>query len=321
MNSLFRNNTNINNVVGGTTMFSAQLAYLILVMTGVALLIVGLVHLVKVAQQCLETTGYYEAFESPPPPTGGRDAKEAQLKAYIQKAARLNTILEADVDTFTENIQDVCDVYAQVGDIYVENNSGPRSESEYSLPKATLDALLSRRRTASKQRFLEARSIYGQSQNTPVYECFTNPPPATRAELEDDLRTELVMLETKLQNIVSGSTGNKFASVGALQKFNEKYITKTAREMTESRDQMVEGYAPAAPAAPAASPPPAVLSMTGATLLAHADTVLQKAEQVHTAIVTQRDTAKKQLGLVEELKSTTSRLETGNITGGDVGVR
>ena len=193
-------NNNINNAIDIIKQESVggKLLFMLLTLFAVGLLITGVVYLIKLAQQCLEAQGYYEPFAS-----SANETYKNNLVERIQKIKKLNAVLDDSIDTFNDNVQDSCEVYAQVEDIYVGNNSSPASEEEYNLPKAELDSRLARRKQSAKKRFQDARGIYGASINTPVYECFTNPD-SSISELEDELRTELEELETKIHSVEIG---------------------------------------------------------------------------------------------------------------------
>lgn len=303
------NNNNVINIPKPEGM-SGTIAYMLLTMFVVGLLIAGVVYLIKVAQQCLEAQGYYEPFASP----SAAETYKQNLMERIQKIKELNSVLDDSIDTFNDNVQDTCEVYAQVEDIYVGNNSSPASEDEYNLPKEELDRRLARRKQSAKKRFQEARGIYGTSINTPVYECFENPASSSVPELEDELRVELQDLETKIQSVQVGSVGQKGDSLNALLKFNNKYIKKSLQEMGNEKARLLEGFDGLLP--PSEHPP--LQTVSGAALLKRADMAIIKANGIYGSITDQHTTVKQQQELVKEITKTTSRVESGNITSGDL---
>jgi archaellum component FlaF (FlaF/FlaG flagellin family) len=269
----------------------------------VGLLIAGIVYLIKLAQNCLEATGYYESFT---------DTKQSnytqELKQRIQKIKELNTVLDASIDTFNDNIQDTCDVYAQVEDIFVGNNSTPNSDYEYNLPKAELDQILERRKQSAKKRFQEAKNIYGTSINTTVYECFTDTSDETIPDLEDELLIELRDLETKIHGVEVGSIGQKGNSLNALLKFNNKYIKKSLQQMGNEKARFIEGF----------DENPQLQQLTGSELLIRADKAILKANKIYDEITDQHTSVQKQKELVKEITKAASRIESGDITTGDI---
>ena len=306
---VFGGNNNNNNIhIPNPESISGKIIFMLLTMSVVSLLIAGVIYLIKLAQQCLDAQGYYEPFASP----GAAETYTKNLKERIQKIKQLNSILDDSIDTFNENVQDTCEVYAQVEDIYVGNNSGPTSEDEYKLPKDELDRRLTRRKQSAKKRFQEARGIYGTSINTPVYECFENP--ESVPELEDELRTELQDLETKIQSVHIGSVGQKGDSLNALLKFNNKYIKKSLQEMGNEKAKLLEGFAGLLPP----SEDQTLHTVSGDALLKRADMAISKANAIYGNITDQQTSVKKQQELVNEITKTTSRIESGNITSGDL---
>lgn len=318
-----------NNFNGNFTMPSSiggQLLFVLLTMIVVALLIAGLVFLIKVAQDCLTNAGYYEPFDTSSPKTYTN-----LLEENIKKVQQLNIEFDENIDLFTENTEITCDVYNQVEDIYVENNSGPTSESEYNLPKDKLDKLLKRRRESAKKRFYDARSIFGKSRGGGIYECFTNESEPSIPELEDDLRTELILLNTKIMNLQASDLAKKVMPLDTLQKFNAKYIKKTTNDMSERKEKVVEGYATSSSNATVKnkedeqrlqevqkSIQKSIQSKSGEDLLREAKYTIDMAERIKKLIQDQNKTAKTQMELVEEMKKTTDRISEGNVTAADV---
>ena len=295
-----KNNNNFNgfdnissNNIGG------QLLFVFLTIAIVALLIAGIVFLIRIAQHGLTNTGFYEPFESPQSAIYVK-----QLQDRLEKAKQFNAALDADVDVFNQNIQDTCEIYAQVEDIYVENNSGPQSESEYQLPKDQLDKLLERRRAGTKKRFTDSRANYGEMMGRPVYECFENPQSVsvTVSEIETELVNELNTLERKIQNVKKGTFGKKADSIDTLLKFNERNISNSLKEMNKEKSRVVEGF----------------VVMTGPALLKKADDLFNAVAQIHGKVDNQQSIIKSQKELVEEMKQTTARVSEGNITPADV---
>jgi hypothetical protein len=303
------NNNNIVNIPSPESV-GGQLLFLFLTILAVSLLIAGVVYLITLAQQCLESQGYYEPFVSP----GAAETYAKNLKERIQKLKQLNSVLDDSIDTFNDNVQDTCEVYAQVEDIYVGNNSGPTTEDEYSLPKEELDRRLARRKQSAKKRFQEARGIYGTTLNVPVYECFENQETTSVQELEDELRAELQDLETKIQSVHVGSVGQKGDSLNALLKFNNKYIKKSLQEMGNEKAKLLEGFAGVLPP----SETPTLSTISGAALLKRADMAIIKANGIYGNITGQQNAVKQQQELVKEITNTASRVESGNITSGDL---
>lgn len=259
--------------------------FMFLTMFVVGLLIAGIIYLIKLAQQCLEAKGYYEPFAA----SSSSLHTPQQLRDRIQKIKELNAILDNSIDTFNTNVQDTCEVYAQVEDIYIGNNSGPNNEEEYNLPQQELDRRLARRKQSAKKRFQEAREIYGESIHTPVYECFAT----QTSDLEDELMYELEELETKIRSVENGTIGKKGDSLNALLKFNNKYIKKSLQEMgNQKATQLLEGFA-------AAAQP---------DLLIRADTAIMKANAIYNNIMNQQSTVKKQGEMVKEITKTVSRI-------------
>ncbi len=306
------NNNIINNYIPITTdSIMGTILFMFLTMIVVALLIAGIVFLIKLAQQCLnlqESQGYYEPFASP----SSAETYKKELTSRLSKIKQLNEVLDDSIDTFNDNVQDTCEVYAQVEDIYVGNNSGPMTEDEYNLPKEELDRRLARRKQSAKKRFQDARSIYGTSINTPVYECFENPD--SIPDLEDELRTELEDLETKIQSVQIGTIGQKGDSLNALLKFNNKYIKKSLQDMGNEKARVLEGFAGLLP--PSENPP--LQTVSGTALLKRADMAINKANAIYANITTQQQTVAQQQELVKEITKTTSRVESGNVTAGDL---
>ena len=312
-------NNNINNYIPiPSNSFIGTLLFMLLTMFIVGILIAGVVHLINFAQHCLNSQGsqgqgYYEPFASPLAAEAAETYKK-ELTSRLTKIKQLNQVLDDSIDTFNDNIQDTCEVYAQVEDIYVGNNSGPTSEDEYNLPKDELDRRLARRKKSAQKRFQEARMIYGTTINTPVYECFENPGPQSIPDLEDDMREELEDLETKIQSVEVGTVGQKSDSMNALLKFNNKYIKKSLQEMGNEKARVLEGFGILLP--PSMNPP--LQTVSGAALLKRADAAINKANAIYEGITTQQTTVKQQQELVKEITNTTSRVESGNVTAGDM---
>ena len=302
------NNNNIINIPKPESL-SGTILFMLLTMFVVGLLIAGVIYLIKLAQQCLEAQGYYEPFAS----SSVAETYKKNLMERIQKIKQLNAVLDDSIDTFNDNVQDTCEVYAQVEDIYVGNNSGPTTEDEYNLPKEELDRRLARRKQSAKKQFKEARIIYGTTLNTPVYECFENPESAS-VQLEDELRAELQDLETKIQSVHVGSVGQKGDSLNALLKFNNKYIKKSLQEMGNEKAKLLEGFAGLLP--PSENQP--LRALSGAALMRRADMAIIKANGIYGNVTDQHTAVKKQQELVKEITKTTSRVESGNITSGDL---
>jgi hypothetical protein len=307
------NGNNATNILQPGTL-SGTIIFMLLTMFVVGLLITGIIYLINLAQQCLEAKGYYEPFISP----SVDESYKKNLTERIHKIKQLNEVLDDSIDTFNDNVQDTCEVYAQVEEIYVGNNSSPVSEDEYSLPKEELTRRLDRRKQSAKKRFQDARGIYSVSINTSVYECFENPDTVTDSipELEDDLRAELKDLETKIQSVEIGTVGQKGDSLNALLKFNNKYIKKSLQDMGNEKARIIEGFAGLLP--PSENPP--LHTVSGSSLLKRADMAIIKANGIYGGITDQHTTVKKQQELVKEITKTTSRIESGNITSGDLGV-
>jgi hypothetical protein len=306
-------NNNINNYIPiPSNSIMGTLFFMLLTMFMVGLFIAGVVHLIDLAQHCLNSQGqgYYEPFASP----AAAETYKKELTSRLTKLKQLNQVLDDSIDTFNDNIQDTCEVYAQVEDIYVGNNSGPTSEDEYNLPKDELDRRLARRKKSAQKRFQEARSIYSTTINTPVYECFENPTSQSIPDLEDDLRAELEDLETKIQSVEVGTVGQKSDSINALLKFNNKYIKKSLQEMGNEKARVLEGFGILLP--PSMNPP--LQTVSGAALLKRADAAINKANAIYAGITTQQTTVKQQQELVKEITNTTSRIESGNVTAGDI---
>jgi hypothetical protein len=320
-------NNNINNYIPiPSNSFMGTLLFMLLTMFIVGILIAGVVHLINFAQHCLNSQGqgsqgsqgqgYYEPFASPVAAEAVEavEAYKKELTGRLKQIKQLNQVLDDSIDTFNDNIQDTCEVYAQVEDIYVGNNSGPTSEDEYNLPKDELDRRLARRKKSAQKRFQEARSIYGTTINTPVYECFENPGPQSIPDLEDDMRAELEDLETKIQSVEVGTVGQKSDSMNALLKFNNKYIKKSLQEMGNEKARVLEGFGGLLP--PSENPP--LQTVSGAALLKRADAAINKANAIYAGITTQQTTVNQQKELVKEITNTTSRVESGNVTAGDM---
>jgi hypothetical protein len=308
------NNINIGKMVPQESL-AGTIVFMFLTMFVVGLLITGVIYLIKIAQQCLEAKGFYEPFVS----QSATDSYKKNLMERIQKIKQINAILDDSIDTFNDNVQDTCEVYAQVEEIYVGNNSSPASEDEYSLPNDELNRRMTRRKQSAKKRFQEARTMYGASINTPVYECFENPASESVADLEDELRSELEDLETKIQSVQKGTVGQKGDSLNALLKFNNKYIKKSLQEMGNEKSRLVEGFAGLLP--PSENPPLRTSEsvVSGAALLKRADIALIKANAIYGNITDQQSAVNKQQELVKEINKTTSRIESGNVTSSDLG--
>lgn len=320
------NNNNVINIPKPEGM-SGTIAFMLLTMFVVGLLIAGVVYLIKLAQQCLESQGYYEPFASQQQQQPPQQEKEVQ--DLVSKAKQVNMQLDESIDVFTETVQETCEVYKQVEDIYVENNSGPTSESEYKLPQDKLDKLLARRRESSKKRFKDAKTIFGQQKGT-VYECFANE--SSVSSLEEDLRMELIMLNQTFFKLLNGDVSKKYSSINSLQEFNSKYLTKTTRDMAKEKEKVVEGYeapnnnASVNEAAKKKSKDEEFLEklqsdfqkLSGKELYNRARSDIAQAENAIKAIKDQNYKTKKQMELVEQMKETTDRLSEGNITSGDV---
>jgi hypothetical protein len=305
------NNNNIHNYIPiPTDSIMGTILFMFLTMFVVALLIAGIVYLINLAHHCLnpQSSGYYEPFASP----AETETYKKELTSRLTKLKERNQVLDDSIDTFNDNVQDTCEVYAQVEEIYVGNNSGPTNEDEYNLPKEELDRRLARRKKSAQKRFQEARTIYGTSINTPVYECFENP--ESIPDLEDEVRTELEDLETKIQSVQVGTVGQKGDSLNALLKFNNKYIKKSLQEMGNEKARLLEGFADLLP--PSENQP--LQTISGAALLKRADVAINKANAIYAGITTQQQTVSQQQELVKEITNTTSRVESGNITAGDV---
>jgi hypothetical protein len=308
---------NINNYIQipsnsylGTVLFTLVTMFII------GIFIAGVVHLIKLAQHCLYSQGsqgYYEPFAS----LSAAEAYKKELSSRVPKLKQLNQVLDDSIDTFNDNVQDTCEVYAQVEDIYVGNNSSPASEDEYNLPKDELDRRLARRKKSAQKRFQEARMIYSTTVNTPVYECFENPKsqePQSIPDLEDDLRAELEDLETKIQSVQVGTVGQKGDSLNALLKFNNKYIKKSLQEMGNEKARVLEGFGGLLPP----SEYPSLHTVSGAALLKRADAAINKANAIYAGVTTQHKTVTQQKELVKEITKTTSRVESGNVSAGDI---
>jgi hypothetical protein len=296
VNKINNNNINIVNIPQSPDSFSGKMLFMLLTMFVVGLLIAGIVYLIKLAQNCLQLQGYYEPFVSTAESTAAATNNyKKNLIERIQTIQQLNTELDNSVDAFNSNIQDTCEVYAQIEDIYVGNNSGPASEEEYNLPKEELDRRLARRKQGAKKRFQETRDMYGSTMNTPVYECFENPA-ASIPELEDELRSELKELEAKLQNVDSGIIGQNGQRLNSLLKFNNKYIKKSLQEMGNEKARLLEGF-----------------DTDADTLIQRADMAIHKANAIFGNITNEQTAVKKQQELVKEMTNTVSRVERGNI--------
>jgi hypothetical protein len=313
MNYINLNNLNNLNKYISLPVYS-NIVYLILVLIGVSLFIAGVIYLIKLAQQCMTHTGYYEPFT-----TATKVTYLKELKDRIQKVKDLNEVLDDSIDTFSDNVQDTCEVYAQVEEVYVGNNSAPATEEEYSLPKEELNKRLERRKELAKRRLKEARGLYGASIKTTVYECFDNPstpPEESISDLEDELRSELEDLETKIQSVEIGPIGNKGSELNALIKFNNKYIKKSLEEMGNERARLIEGYA--APLPPSEYPP--LQTVSGIALIKRADTAINNANKIVGFVTQQSKTVKMQKELANELTKTSSRLQNGNVSAADINV-
>jgi hypothetical protein len=313
------NNFNFQNI--SSTNIGSQILFLFLTLFIVALLITGIVYLVKLAQQCLEYTGYYETFTNPQPGQYGK-----QLQDQINKVKQLNMNLDDSVEIFTENIQNTCEVHKEIEDMFIENNATPKSDGEYQLPKDKLDNLLERRRLSAKKQFSESRNIFGKSRNAPVYECFTNPKSGPSvSELEDELRMELSLLVTKTLTILHGDIGKKYGSLDSLIAFNSKNITKSAREIAApKKENVVEGYeAPCNNAKVDCKCKPDeetkkddlvniaikdINKMSGEDLLSRGRSEINVAELILKTIQTQQTAVNQQVKTMEELKKSAAQM-------------
>jgi hypothetical protein len=97
-------------------------------------------------------------------------------------------------------------------------------------------------------------------------------------------------------------------------KFNNKYIKKSLQEMGNEKARLLEGFADLLP--PSENQP--LQTISGAALLKRADVAINKANAIYAGITTQQQTVAQQQELVKEITNTTSRVESGNITAGDV---
>jgi hypothetical protein len=265
-----------------------DIGFVFLTLLAVALLITGFAYLVNVAKDCVWNTGYFEPFID-------STKYESAVKERLIKIKQLNSVLDDAIEIFNSNVQDSCEVYARVEDVYVGNNSSPKDD-EFDLPDAELKARLERRKKAAKSRFRDARILYGTSINTPIYECFVG---GEADDTETELRSELQELETKLQAIQMGDIGMKSNSIDGLLKFNTKYIKKSLEEMG------VEGFSD-----------PVVLS--GQALLDRADKAILLGNKVYAFIKDQRQRVEMQQELAKEMTKTVNRVQSGNISTKDI---
>lgn len=309
------NNNNFN-VLGNLSSNSVggQLISIFLTMIAVALLLAGLVYIIHIAQRCVTTrTGYYEPFESPPKLSIPDDYAK-KLQEQIAQIRQLNAELDNSIDVFSENIQNSCEVYSQVEDMFVENSGTPQSDIEYQLPKENLNKLLERRRAGAKKQFAESRTIYGQSRGAPVYECFSNPtPPVSIPDLENTLRMELTTLATKMNNAQCGDVGKKYESIESLLSFNETKIPQGNKQ----NKQIVEGYASPNNNASVGCKVDTkeqeaderitktkneIQALSGIDLLNRGQVEIRRARQIIDMIQKQQSSVSKQVELVEQLK-------------------
>jgi hypothetical protein len=267
-----------------------DIGFVFLTLVAVALLITGLVYIINVAKDCVWNTGYFEAFI---------DTTSA-VKERLTKIKQLNSALDDAIEIFNSNVQDSCEVYARVEDVYVGNNSSPKDD-EFDLPDAELKARLERRKNAAKSRFRDARTLYGTSINTPIYECFVG---GEADDTETELRSELQELETKLQAIQMGDIGMKSNSVDGLLKFNNKYIKKSLEEMGNERAKRIEGFADP--------------GLSGQALLDRADKTIIRGNNVYAFITNQRQRVETQQELAKEMSQTVNRIQSGNISTSDI---
>lgn len=265
---------NNNNNFVNTNSIKGNLIFIFLTLVAVSLLITGIIYLVKLAQSCLTRTGYYESFTNP-------------VESRLQEVKRMNQLLDESIDIFNSNVQDACEIYAQVEEVYVGNNSGPNTQEEYGLPQDELNRRLERRKHAAKKRFIEARTMYGASTNTPVYECFSD-------QTRDELLDEVTDLEMKIKNIESSTVGRKGEELNSLLKFNNRYIKKSLQQMGNERARVIEGF--------------------NDTLLARADAALAKAYVIYDFIMKQKKDVDTQTELANEMTKTVSRLQNGDIS-------
>lgn len=281
------NNNNLFQTTKSTIV--GDIGFIFLTIFAVALLLTGLMYLVKVAANCVWNTGYYESF-----------VDATAINERLEKVKQLNIALDDAIEIFNDNVQDTCEVYARVEDVYVGNNSSPKDD-EFDLPDAELKARLERRKKAAKQRFHDARTLYGKSINTPIYECFSV---RGESDEEDELRSEVLDLETKLQSIQTGD-GMKSNSIDGLLKFNNKYIKKSLEEMGNERARHIEGFEDDS-------------VLTGQELLDRADKAIINGNKIYTFIKNQRQRVKTQQELANEMTQTVNRIQSGNITATDI---
>lgn len=278
------NNYN-NNIIQTGSSIVGDIGFIFLTIFAVALLITGLLYLVQVAKNCVWNPEYYEPFA------------DAGINDRLIKVTQLNRALDDAIEIFNDNVQNTCEIYARVEDIYVGNSSSPKDD-EFDLPDTELKARLERRKKAATKRFGDARTLYGKSINSPIYECFVG------SDTEDELRSELLDLETKLQAIQMGDIGMKSSSIDGLLKFNNKYIKKSLEEMGNERAKRIEGF----------SDP--VLS--GKALLDRADKAIIRGNNVYAFITNQRQRVETQQELAKEMSQTVNRVQSGNISTNDI---
>jgi hypothetical protein len=312
------NNNNLNMFVQiSPKSITGQLLFVLLTLIVVALLITGVVVLIQMARQCLEHTGYYEPFA----PSAVPENYASQLQERIQQVKQANLDLDAGIEIFTENTQNTCEVYTQIEDMYVENKGTPQSESEYQLPKDALNKLLERRRHSAKKQFQDSRTLFGQSRNAPVHECFANPTP--ESSLEDELRNEVTMLVTKRNNLVECGIGKKYMSLESLISFNTTHISNTAKDIANATKPaaVVEGYeTPNNNAALMCDMKETktdkqvnklqdeIQALSGTELLNRAATEIQNAAGFLNVLQAQKSVVGKQMETMEEMKQSASQL-------------
>jgi hypothetical protein len=149
----------------------------------------------------------YEGFASP-----------SEIRSLIKQGEKAVDRIQDTLDTIMNAADDTCGMLKDVEEMYVGNQSAPKTDEEANLPENVRNDRIDDRKRRARKRFLEERKLHASLKSETfkkhgIYECFqdvatpgpTAPPEETDLlelrEVKHSLKTALENAEVKLATI------------------------------------------------------------------------------------------------------------------------